>query len=702
MTAETRSPLGRSLVLAMLLLLTGARTALAIPVCTAAQIIAAAPGCSAGTGTCTITGTFEIGDGCELDFGDREVVIASNSPNGAVLDIQDANVVLLAGDLRIGQNGRIRSSSSLAGFITIRVARDLRVDGPTARGMIDLSSNDVAGSIEIIAGGSVSIGGDVKAIQTSTFGRGGEILIEAGNDIIISQVQAIVSVSGNASESEGGTISLVAGRDVLLSSSIDASGASTGTIDIEAGRHVTLAGTNLKAAREAGSGGVLTVVSSMGNVTINGPVEANGDGPFQGFGGCGGQIEIAADFGDVFINSRVVAEGGSPDGQGGEVSVTALGDVNLASTGILSSRSQGAQGCAGDVAVVAGIDANIGGLISADGGFGGSGVDISAERNMTISGEINVRGRQPGSFGGSIALSASEIPTGVFTLSGRLVVTGGGCSGAEGCGIAGDIDVSACTLTISNSGRIVGNSPDGGRVELTANEQLTIAGGINVRSVAAGGNPGTVTLTFPERRPPILTQSSITPPAFFEPLNTCIGRDIPLGCLFPCPTCGNGVIEFPENCDQGVIPPSRCGGCSLSCTQDVCDDRRFCTENRCDERLGCYYVPVNFPCTEPPTSTPTSTPTPTPTSTPTHTATATNTGTSTPTPPPTFTPTQTPVVGFPGDANCDGTLDPTPAAILNAIFRGSTCGGADANVDGRFNAADLAAFVRIRVRAPVP
>jgi hypothetical protein len=112
---------------------------------------------------------------------------------------------------------------------------------------------------------------------------------------------------------------------------------------------------------------------------------------------------------------------------------------------------------------------------------------------------------------------------------------------------------------------------------------------------------------------------------------------------------------------------------------------------------------------EPATPTPTDTPpadTPTPTNTPPAEATPTNTplaaATSTPTPPaPTATPTRTPTrtptpqAGLPGDANCDGVVNPIDATVILQLTAGlvGSVGcpeNADVNEDGQINSLDAA------------
>lgn len=678
--------------LAMLLLPLTASDAWAIAACTAQDIVANDPSCPA-SGPCTITKTFEIGENCTLDFGTRAVAVGGTG----VVDIGSSNVRLKAGSFTVQTQGVVRSDRDIAGFLIIETTGDVVVDRLPGRGVIDFSSNNLAGCIEIFAGGNVVIRGNLVSDQLGEAGRAGEVNITAGGDITIED-NAIVRVTGDATSSEGGSIDLEAGRDLVLLETLDASGAEPGAIELQAGRDVIVDVVDLSSMRDAGGGGVLSVLAG-GGITFNGTVDANGQGPVSGFGGCGGAIDAAAEFGDVRVNARLAATGAPPDGQGGEVSITSVGSVVLTGSGLISTRSNGAEGCGGDITIAGDIDVVHSGItMDTSGGFGGSSVDLSGGRNVSLGGIIDASGRSPGAFGGSITVSASPVPSGVLNVSGRMTIEGGGCTTFEGCGVGGDIDMEACTINVTSTGNIQGSAPEGGSVSLTAREQLTFAGRADVRSTS-GGTAGSVTLIHPSRLTPVLLGSTITPSAELDPRPTCIDFGKPDFCIVPCPTCGNGRIEFPETCDDGQSPPQQCGGCSTACRIQTCSDGLSCTQDLCDPILGCYHEPVEAPCTEPPTPTPTITPTPTETGTPTATRTPTlsrtPTSTPTPTPPATATPTPTPTLGFPGDANCDGVPDTTPAALLRQIFTPS-CPGADVNLDGRTTAADVPAFARRR------
>jgi hypothetical protein len=69
------------------------------------------------------------------------------------------------------------------------------------------------------------------------------------------------------------------------------------------------------------------------------------------------------------------------------------------------------------------------------------------------------------------------------------------------------------------------------------------------------------------------------------PFCTAVGQP---GCVTPCPTCGDGVMTFPETCDPGV--PSAC--CDATCRTVACGDGDACTTDACVEPIGCVHTPI--------------------------------------------------------------------------------------------------------------
>ncbi|MCC6848964.1 MAG: DUF4215 domain-containing protein [Deltaproteobacteria bacterium] len=129
-----------------------------------------------------------------------------------------------------------------------------------------------------------------------------------------------------------------------------------------------------------------------------------------------------------------------------------------------------------------------------------------------------------------------------------------------------------------------------------------------------------------------------------------------------CDVCGNGIVQSPEQCDDGN--GTNGDGCDVNCTLTACGNGIVTAGEQCDdgnttEGDGCGATcqieptPTATP-TVTPTATATETPTPTASATETPTPTATATETETPTPTPTATETSTPT------ATATPTVTPTP------------------------------------------
>src|SRR5262249_56916760 len=99
------------------------------------------------------------------------------------------------------------------------------------------------------------------------------------------------------------------------------------------------------------------------------------------------------------------------------------------------------------------------------------------------------------------------------------------------------------------------------------------------------------------RRTPASISGAATPTANDRPPPTCTATG-QTGCLLPCPVCGNGVVEFPETCDNNVGTPQSCDGCSAFCQVENCTDTNVCTTDSCDPTLGCRHqaVPAGTSC----------------------------------------------------------------------------------------------------------
>jgi hypothetical protein len=254
-------------VLGALLLTVWGTAAQAAPIaaCTARDITDNEPGCPSGSGPCTITKDYAVGDGCTLDFGTRAVTLSST----ATLSIGYGTVTLDAGSLTIAAGGFIYGNSTppgdMGGSLIIITTGEVNIQkAGTTYGKINVSADPQAGSVQITAGGSVNISGRIYADQLTSEGDGGTIKINAGGDIV-SYTGSIISATGGTDGESGGEIDLTAHGKIDLSSTPTVSGSDGGDMDFEADGGIYLrGGAEAVGDGDAGSGGWLIVIAGTG------------------------------------------------------------------------------------------------------------------------------------------------------------------------------------------------------------------------------------------------------------------------------------------------------------------------------------------------------------------------------------------------------------------------------------------------------
>lgn len=662
----------RSLVAAALLLL-APRVGSAL--CTANQIIAADPSCPAGTGLCTISGTYTIDDGCTLDFGSRVVSLSGrlNIANVATGTSEErkhvGTMTLRAGALSLAPSGLIdgigQGQDEVGGVVIIEVPGAFAA---AKSSRIEVSGNRIAGAIIIRAGTTMVIAGRLFADYENIGAAGGVVDLTSRGDMTLT-VDSSVSARGGYDSDGGGEIDLTAGGNLAVQSVLRVDASDGGFVEVRAEGTVTFAGADASGGGDAGSGGCIDVTAGSGT-TITGPIVANGaTGTFM-TGGCGGLVCLDGGSGTMTIASTgsVAANGASPDGGGGQVSLLGMGSAVV--NGALAARGPTGETCGGDICVDVGLDATISGTgtLDASGGDAGGTIEFIVGRNISIDGRIDLNGRQQAALGGDVALRAGNRGSGNLRLNNAIDVSSApSCSDENGCGQGGTTDLFGCDVTLTPSAALLATGPDAGQQSLTAREQLRVQGLIDTRRTVAAGSNGVNRIQYSQRKAPNLLGSTILPTAETQGFTTCPtdGPTLPT-CLEPCPTCGNGQVEYPETCDLGAMPPTSCNGCSLFCQLEDCVDDLVCTGDECLPAVGCRHK-VTPACTEPPTPTPTITGTlPTATSTPTPSATRTATGTPTATQTPVATATVTATVTPTASASATATATNPPTATLTA------------------------------------
>ncbi|HWP67472.1 MAG TPA: DUF4215 domain-containing protein [Candidatus Limnocylindria bacterium] len=437
--------------------------------------------------------------------------------NGSVIDLGGRALVLAAGSgtrLDAGSG----SMTIVAGSVTLNPGSALLARGGSI--MVVTTSGNVA----------VLRAGTARArIDVGDFTFPGVITVDSAADI---EVQGIVTAQGSGADAGSGSIGLMAEGDVLISGEVDARAGANGIggdIELVAlGGDVRVSGV---VDVTAGIAGGTISIGAGGSMTTLGLSGARLDAKAVGVEGDGGAVDISATTGDVEVNIPISVQGTSgtdAGGSGGDITIDALGgNIRLNAPIDLSGAIPDGDG--GDFDAAAGIDlvqtAKITSLGRDQLGVGGS-IDLFGERSVTV-GPIDVRG---------------------------TCLT---CAG-------GDVNaIGWCAVTVP-AGVVIDASGSGGGVGLRS-EDLAVHG-----TVRAG-----LFILLQHRdaaNPPDLAGAVLqpTPDILVEP------DLVPCGGL-PATSCGNGITETGETCDDGNT--ESCDGCSPTCQTERCGDGRL----GCDE-----------------------------------------------------------------------------------------------------------------------
>ena len=147
---------------------------------------------------------------------------------------------------------------TITGMTTITVTTTGAVNiqrGSTQRGIIDVSGNVRGGTINIIAGGSISVAGEVLSNNLPTSGGNGIITLRSGGDVTSGNPSTISAQGGEFST--GGFIDITAAGRVDMGTLLSVDGGDGGVIDISSGgesiiRGIRAVGQNPNAAKLIG------------------------------------------------------------------------------------------------------------------------------------------------------------------------------------------------------------------------------------------------------------------------------------------------------------------------------------------------------------------------------------------------------------------------------------------------------------------
>ncbi len=286
-------------------------------------------------------------------------------------------------------------------------------------------------NFEIVSSGSISLegsGSTKSRIDVSAEAIAGAVTLHATTGITISG--DIVS-DGRDQDADGGLIVLdTAAGDVGV----------TGALSVKGGSL---------------SGGGSIFVSAGGNIDLAQIIDVSG-GDFGG-----GEVDAAAG-GNVIVRQDVLAGGGGFSGDGGSLSIDAGGTATILGT------FKGP--AAGD---------------SEDGGGTGGDVEINADNDVVVSGQMQLTGGFPDGEGGTFFVQSG----GSFTHTAAIQLLG---NGIDGCG--GSMDVSAARDVTLARIEVSGGSCGAGDVTVQALGTVTVGGLISGDSTVGLGSGGVISL----------------------------------------------------------------------------------------------------------------------------------------------------------------------------------------------------------------
>ncbi len=620
-------------------------------VCSASEMVATEPSCAAPV--CRIRGTYTIEDQCVLDFSFADVVLEAGARWN--LGSRSATVLARSFTMRAGafvdaRGLATQGPGARGGTVELRVGGPVLLEAGSTRGRIDASATQHAGQIRISAAGPLRIAGRLLAANLTSGGSGGRIELVSSDAVIIESSAEMDFSGGLSSPGGGGSLSIRAGADVTLGAPLAGNGSNGGTVQIEAGGKVAVGTVLLSGTGDAGSGGTLAI-RAFRDVALLGPVRLQGSTRLLTDGGDGGALSIESRYGSVQVGATLSAEGAEPNGFGGSIQIVAAGSLTFAKGTTVSVRANGSLGAGGTLQAWAGQQIVQLSAVDASGGAEGGQVGLEALGDLVLAGTMDVRGRGEGAVGGEAGLLTGGSTEGLWAqgdlrISGTVDVSGGVC-GTSGCGAGGSFSATGCSVSLEGTSRVLARGGgEGGVLIMTARSSLGVQGTLLATPSTSGGRPGVIHFQLLNGITPVVSGNALPLPVITAS-PPCTSETI-AGCVMPCPRCGDGRTDYPEECDDGN--QASCDGCSAHCQQEDCAPAAWCVP--CEASLGCPPEPEP-PCASPPSATPTPTARPSATSTPTarYSATATRavpaatlTATETPRVVPTASPTPTPHV----------------------------------------------------------
>jgi cysteine-rich repeat protein len=434
-----------------------------------------------------------------------------------------------------------------------------------------------AGQVDIRAAGDLTLNNFINANGNDSTSDGGIIELEAGTgNLTIGD--ALQAEGGGGSQ--GGAIGLTAGGDIRVSALLNVAGGEFdgGVVEIQSdGSVVILGDIDADSTNGEGFGGEINV-SAGGDISLTGAIllKTNGHQSATNEAGDGGPQEFSA-IGNVSIGPSVVMEanGAKPFGFGDEISIES-DEQNVTIAGTLISSTNGTQGGGGTLNVTAAGDIDI-----------APSAVLDAKGQEAGGGTIDLFAGRDAIVDGLLDATAENAgpAESVAVDAGRDVFIGGHLRVGVEPGIfdSGTVAIDGCDVTVE-AGGFVDNFGDFGNNVFTVGELLTVASGGVVQADSITGENEVV---LNENAPFPVVSGTVVPSLVFS--DSDILRD--------CSECGDGKRQGAETCDDGNLSDG--DGCSADCQLEscidatpgypqvpLCDDGDGCTVDACNVATG--------------------------------------------------------------------------------------------------------------------
>ncbi|MFC3612266.1 hypothetical protein ACFORG_00715 [Lutimaribacter marinistellae] len=448
--------------------------------------------------------TFEGADSDAIKTGgdNSDAVFAQSIGGGGGKGTSASGIESLSGSGAAGGSGSNVTLSFGAGSLITEGERSRGLvaqsiggtggDSGSAKGVVSIGGTGAAGgsggAVTVTNSASVTTAGvDAIGVLAQSVGGGGGAASSAGGLVALGGAAANGATGGTVDVSQFAAVETTGdGADALFAQSIGGSGGH-GSNTVAAGSVFTLAISGQGGA--GGNGGEVSVdTDSVGTVSTSGDnargIVATSTG---GGGGHAGNAISASGF-PIDVSIALGADGGSA-GQGGAVSVNALGGLSTTGANATALMATSTGGSGGSAATT--IDAAAG-LGTVGVGVGGSGSGGGNGGTVTV-----CRGYGDGAFD-IAACNKGTIPAETVSTTGDIA------GGVHAASVGGGGGHSGTTLSASaGSGATVSVGGDGGGGGTGAAVSVFSSGGITTEGVASpaliaksvGGNGGSAFLS---------------------------------------------------------------------------------------------------------------------------------------------------------------------------------------------------------------